>query len=214
MRCHRHSRALPLYLYGELTDDERRRFENHLETCAQCRQELETFQGILDSAQKQAVPTPSERVFNEIRSAAHNAITDAARRVPVPMWDHRWDGLRPRLVAAAACTLLIAALALLTSVIRREPTQLAPEPRVIIAEPPTPSPVLEDALTQPLPTSDQADTLMAEMYSPTPLEDMLAELEANTFYLHEQMALETAPAFDRQVRSLEHDVVRLASELE
>jgi len=214
LKCRRYSKWLILYLYGDVTDDERRRFEKHLETCAPCRQELEAFQAIIDNAQEQAVPNPSEQVLNEIRSAAHNATTGSGQRVPGRLWEYQWYGVRARLAAAAACIVLVAGVVLLARVVGREPGQVVPEPPVIVSEAPAPSRIPEDQSTQPPLASEQSNTLMVEVPSATLLEDALAELEANTWYLHEQMALETAPVLDRRVRSLEHDVVRLASELE
>jgi anti-sigma factor RsiW len=214
LTCHRYNKGLILYLYGEVTDDERRRIERHLGTCAQCKHDLEALRAVMERAAQPAVPEPSPKVLNEIRTAAADAITSTGDQVPVRLRDYRWYGMRPRLVAAASFALVIAAVVFLAGVIGREPGQITSDPPVVVAKPPVPARAHENQPIPPLLARDQSNTLMAEMYSPTPLEDILAELEANAFYLHEQMALETAPVLDRRMRSLEHDVVRLAVELE
>ena len=214
MSCHRYRKALVLYLHGELADDERYRFEQHLETCSACRQELEAFQAVIERATRKTAPVPADHVVNEIRHAARVAVIDAGQQAPGTVWRYRWYGLRPGVIAAACLTVLTAVVILVVAVTGRGRTRPVPEPPVIVAEPVAPSWVDQEELMKSLLPSDQPDIFMTEMRAPAGLEARLADLEANTFYIHEQMALETAPLFDRQVRSVEHAVVRLAVELE
>ncbi len=210
MRCHQYKNGLILYLYGEITDDDRHRLERHIETCALCRQEIEAFRPVIERSAPQTPLTPSERVLKEIRTAAARAVTkDTGTRAARCLWDYRWDGVRPRLIAAAACAFLVVGVTLLAHVIVREPGQSAQEPPAIATEHPAGLWVTEGEPIRYLPAS-----LLAEMSTPTGLEEVLAGLEADTFYIEEQMAFDTAPLLDRQVRSLEHAVVRLAFELE
>jgi anti-sigma factor RsiW len=52
---------IPRYLDDDLSEDERRMFDAHLASCAECRSSLETFKALEDSLVELAVAVPSWR---------------------------------------------------------------------------------------------------------------------------------------------------------
>jgi hypothetical protein len=210
MKCRGYRKLIVLYLYRELADEKRRRLEEHLDRCAACRREVEAFRAVIDRAGQREPAVPSNRAIEGIRHAALVGVGDAGRRAS---WGGRWYGARAGVVAAVCSVILIAAVVTLTARVGQEPAP-ASEPPVIVAEPPELSPNLDgeqmgegDPLSQP-------DRLMQPLTVPTGIETRLATLEADTFYIGRELALETAPALDRRMQSLEDGVVTLALEWE
>ena len=54
---------LPLYLYNEMTDTERKEFETHLHECAECKKTIELFSQVRNSIRITSAPTST---INEI----------------------------------------------------------------------------------------------------------------------------------------------------
>jgi anti-sigma factor RsiW len=101
------------YLLGALTDAERSAFERHLETCAECRHELERLRPaaeLLPRSVDQVEPPPSlKRSLMDVveREAAAAGTAEPARR---PFMERLLDRLRPVRPLVAAGALAAAAL--------------------------------------------------------------------------------------------------------
>lgn len=211
MKCRGYKKLIVLYLYGELAGERRRRLEGHLDRCAACKKELEAFRTVIDRAARNEPAAPSTRAIEEIRHAAQIAVGDAGQRAS---WGGRWYGARAGVAAVVCSVVVVAAVATLVIRVGRGPAGPEYEPPVILAEPPELSPNLDgeqmgegDPLSQP-------DRLMQTVAVPTGIETTLATLEADTFYIGRELALEAAPALDRRMQSLQDSVVTLALEWE
>jgi len=207
MRCYDCRKLIVLHLYGELEDEKRRRLEQHLGRCAACRRELEAFRTVRNRAAQKKPAGPSTRAIDEIRHAARVSIEDAG-------WGRRFYGARAGVLAVAASVLMIAAVATLVIRMGRGPTGPESQPPVILAEPPELSPNPDEGQIGAGDLPRQPDSLMQPVIVPAGLETRLANLEADTFYMGRELALETAPALDRRFQSLEDGVVRLGLEWE
>jgi hypothetical protein len=214
MRCYSYKKLIVLYLYRELAKDKQRRLEQHLDRCAACRKELEAFRAVIDRAALEEPPVPSNRTIEGIRRAARISIEGAGRGVPRVLWGRSWYGARAGVLAAVASVLLIAAVATLVARVGRGPTGPESEPPAILAEPPELSPNPDEGQMGAGDLPRQPDSLMQPVIVPVGLETRLANLEADTFYMGRELALETAPALDRRFQSLADGVVTLGLEWE
>lgn len=88
-----------LYLYDELADQERLRFEAHLKNCSHCQQRLKQAQEVIKQL-KPADLTPSDRSVELIKAEI------ARRSRPLPVWPRlaRWTGVA---VAASVCLVIL-----------------------------------------------------------------------------------------------------------
>ena len=213
MRCYNYKKLIVLHLYGELADESRRRLEQHLDRCAACTKELEAFRAVVDRAALEEPEVPSNRTLEEIRHAARLSIEDAGRRVPRVVWGGSWYGARAGVLAAVASVLLIAAVATLVIRVRHSPSATS-EPPVIVARPPAPLQMVEEAPLDVGELPRQPDRFIQPSTVSTGIETRLVNLEADTFYMGRELALEMAPALDRRFQSLEDGVVTLSLELE
>lgn len=109
LRCHRASRLIIPYLYGELDEKQRTRLEHHLDGCPRCAAEMatrkETLQ-LIDKAHREVVyPEQFEQTFPAMVRARIEM--DSRERLGAhPLW-----ALSPiRQVAVAFCTLLLGVL--------------------------------------------------------------------------------------------------------
>ena len=203
-----------LHLYGELPDDKQRRLDKHIDRCAACREELEAFRAVIDRAAVEKPPVPSNRAVEGIRHAARVSIENAQSRVPRVLWGGRWYGARAAVVAAVCSLVLVAAVAVLVTRVGRGPYRPTSERPVIAAKPPAYLRTTSEARpgAEGLPREPEIITPAASV--PLGLETRLANLEADTFYMGRELALETAPPLDRRFRSLEDGIVTLCLELE
>lgn len=103
MTTHRRSwRLLPWYANGTLTGDERREVRDHLEECADCREELQRCRalGELYESAASAAPAPHpariERLWDRIRSVDRSEEPSGRRTLP---W--RWIALTEAAVIVA-----------------------------------------------------------------------------------------------------------------
>jgi anti-sigma factor RsiW len=95
MNCNKNKRLLSRYLDHELDQGRRRQVEEHLESCARCRQELAELGATTSRLRELSAPGPSP--FLATRVMAEVRLTGRHRR---PAW--------ARLVTTAAAVLLVA----------------------------------------------------------------------------------------------------------
>lgn len=104
-----------LYAVDALPEDERRAFEAHARTCADCARELRSFGATvagLSLAVAQVDPPPPlrERVLGSHRSARPGSNAAAVVPRPAARWDGGWYSRAALLVAAIGLTLYAATL--------------------------------------------------------------------------------------------------------
>ncbi len=211
MRCHDCRKLIVLHLYGELEDEKRRRLEQHLDQCAACKKELGAFRTVRDRAAQKEFAVPSTRAVDEIRHAAQIAIGDAGQR---SSWGGRLYFARAGVLALAASVLVVATVAILVISVGRGPAGRESEPPIMTAQPPVYLRTTDEEVPGAEILPRQPDILMPTASGPLGLETRLANLEADTFYIGRELALEIAPALDRRFQSLEDGVVTLALEWE
>jgi anti-sigma factor RsiW len=119
-RC-QHADTVAAYLLGALPQDEAARFETHLDSCPQCREDLATLQPVVDALPAAAPPVqpPLElrgRLMDTVRSEAEllqAAGPSADKPAPLPKTrpplSERLFGRRPLLAGAMALVLALAA---------------------------------------------------------------------------------------------------------
>jgi len=107
-QCSDKKEMLWLDVYGELTQEERLKWEKHLETCRNCSLERENLLELLKKV-KEVMPAVS--LSHEDAGALKNAITGKIRENP----DHKWLNkpflggyIKPIHALAACCLLLVA----------------------------------------------------------------------------------------------------------
>jgi len=214
LRCRRYNKLIVLYLHDELADEARRQLERHLDRCVTCRETFEAFRAVIERAGDRDVPAPTARTIESIRRAAEVGVTDSGRRAAGALWGNRWYGARVGIAAVVSCIVLLAAVAFKVYVVGRPSSPPPYEPPVYVAEPPVPPQTDERLPLHAVVFSEGRDGLVGPMRAPSDLEARLASLEANTFYMDQQMAREMMPVFDRRVHGLENAVFKLALDLE
>ena len=105
---------LVAYLYDDLANGERTRFESHLRTCVECRDELKALRGVRADLAAWAPPEP-DFGFRVVRGGRDLAERDAVRPPVAPLnsWRAWWT---PAAGLAAAAVLVLAAAASLAHV--------------------------------------------------------------------------------------------------
>ena len=85
MKCEEVKRALPLFLYGELSFEEEERLETHVDECGECRAELAREKALFKSLDAAEV-TPSQGLLDECRAELRRRLvhTEPER---VSFWD-------------------------------------------------------------------------------------------------------------------------------
>jgi hypothetical protein len=212
LRCHRYDRLIVLYLHDELADEARRELERHLDLCVTCRERFEAFRAVIERAGDRDVPAPTARTIESIRQAAEVGVTDSGRRAAGALWGNRWYGARVGIAAAVSCIVLLAAVAF--KIVGRPSSPPPYEPPVQIAERPVPPRTDEDLPLRAVVFPEERDGLVEPVRAPSDLEARLASLEADTFYIDQEIAREMMPVFDRRVYGLENAVFTLALDLE
>ena len=74
MVCDDHKDQLMGYLDNELSDDQRRRFEEHLGGCPDCAAELEEFKKIKAITDEVSLAEPEDRIWQDYWSGIYNRI--------------------------------------------------------------------------------------------------------------------------------------------
>jgi len=214
LKCLRYDRLIVLYLHDELADEARRRLERHLDLCAECRERFEAFRVVIERAGDRDVPVPDARTIESIRQAAEVGVTDSARRAAGALWGRKWYGASVGIAAAVSCVVILAAVAVKVYVVGRHPSSPPYVPPMHMVERQVPPRTDENLPLHAVVFPEGRDGLVEPMRAPSDLEARLANLEANAFYIDQQMAREMMPVFDRRVHGLENAVVTLALDLE
>ncbi|MFC1492407.1 anti-sigma factor family protein [candidate division KSB1 bacterium] len=89
MKCNIPIEQLMDYFYGELENEELRDFENHLKTCADCKEELEKLELPSKALHKWEIP---ESRMNVVFMAEKESLTDRIRQL-LPSFD--WLKVKP-----------------------------------------------------------------------------------------------------------------------
>lgn len=214
MSCRRYEKMLVLHLHAELPEMARQQVEGHLGQCSACRERLEEYQEIIQHAAQHELPAPSAGTVEMIRQAVRIGVTDSGRRAIGADRMPRWSGARVGVVAAVSSVVLLAAVALTVRVVLRTPSPPPYEPPTYVDGPRIAPQVDEEFLAGPFVLRDEHEEFTEPVRESSDLEDRLANLEANTFFIDQQMAREMMPVFDRRMRGLEDAVGVLALELE
>ena len=74
MVCDDHKDQLMGYLDNELSDEQRRRFEEHLAGCTDCADELEEFKKLKAITDEVSLAEPEEKVWQDYWSGVYNRI--------------------------------------------------------------------------------------------------------------------------------------------
>lgn len=115
MNCRYFTENLPEYISGEMSADERSAMKEHAAECAECRQELERTQALLDALTPQCVITPpagfEERILAAAREARNTAAGNGAESAPVAVLPNPrrrvWRIMTATLSAAAMIAVVI-----------------------------------------------------------------------------------------------------------
>ena len=154
-------------LHGDITDEERRRLDAHLDRCAACRGTLAAF-------------AEQRRIMAGLRHVPPPRDLGARVRAGIerdgPARRHWWQR-PPAIFAGVGGGLALVAGALLALVVLGEPTdepevgQTSPTPSIAVATPSTPDPTLEPLETPaatPIPTLPPASFAPGESVEPVP----------------------------------------------
>lgn len=102
---------LPLYLEQALDDAGKKRVEQHLEECTDCREEL----GLLRAMAAETVPDPGEEFWSRMPAQVYRQVREQAANEGRRRHFWSWQGLfPPRWAWASAAVLVIAAAAWFT----------------------------------------------------------------------------------------------------
>lgn len=71
---------LPQYVFGDLPEHQATRLEEHLQTCAECRAELEQLRKFNAVVSRSPLPEPAEEILREARSQFRSALQTERRR--------------------------------------------------------------------------------------------------------------------------------------
>jgi predicted anti-sigma-YlaC factor YlaD len=74
MTCHNWKDMMMGYLDNELDDEQRRRFEEHLQGCHECAGELKEFQKLKEITDEVTLVEPEDKIWQEYWSSIYNRI--------------------------------------------------------------------------------------------------------------------------------------------
>jgi len=81
MPTHRsYQRNIPLLLYGDLSDEEHRELERHIEQCPDCRAELESTRALHALLGRVPAPAPTEQLLRDARLRFNASVSGSIRR--------------------------------------------------------------------------------------------------------------------------------------
>ncbi len=74
MTCHNYKDLMMGYLDNELTDEQRRQFEEHLDGCSECTDELEEFRKLKAITDEVTLVEPEDRIWQDYWGGVYNRI--------------------------------------------------------------------------------------------------------------------------------------------
>ncbi len=74
MTCHNYKDLMMGYLDNELTDEQRRQFEEHLSGCSECTDELEEFRKLKAITDEVTLVEPEDRIWQDYWNGIYNRI--------------------------------------------------------------------------------------------------------------------------------------------
>jgi predicted anti-sigma-YlaC factor YlaD len=74
MTCHDYKDLLMGYLDNELSNEQRRQFEEHLSGCSECKEELKNFQKLKAITDEVTLVEPEDRIWQDYWSGIYNRI--------------------------------------------------------------------------------------------------------------------------------------------
>jgi hypothetical protein len=109
MRCSKAHKLIGDYLEGRIASRENERLEEHLRVCADCRELLRDFQGIIEGAKKLPEVSPEGKTWPKILSRVREAGVESAARGKAEVKDRRSPlfPVRARLAWATALVLVV-----------------------------------------------------------------------------------------------------------
>src|SRR2546422_439535 len=96
MNCDDVTKSIPLYFYGELAPDVEERVEDHLDSCDQCRGELEKQKAMAAAIDRHALTPPSDLLAecrHDLARAIYREESPAARRLTSDPWGPLRDAI-------------------------------------------------------------------------------------------------------------------------
>lgn len=74
MTCHDYKDLMMGYLDNELSDEQKRQFEEHLAGCSECKAELEEFRKLKSITDEVTLVEPEDRIWQDYWSGIYNRI--------------------------------------------------------------------------------------------------------------------------------------------
>ncbi len=74
MTCHDYKDLMMGYLDNELSDEQRRQFEEHLAGCSECKDELEEFRKLKAITDEVTLVEPEDKIWQDYWSGVYNRI--------------------------------------------------------------------------------------------------------------------------------------------
>ena len=74
MTCHDYKDLLMGYLDNELSNEQKRQFEEHLSGCSECKEELKEFQKLKAITDEVTLVEPEDRIWQDYWSGVYNRI--------------------------------------------------------------------------------------------------------------------------------------------
>lgn len=105
MNCKELEEALPLYLYGELTEDERAALDAHLGACGRCRAALQETRRLHETLNQRQPAEPSPELLVECRQALEEALDHES--IGWKRLFQAWRSAFPAFSAASILTALV-----------------------------------------------------------------------------------------------------------
>jgi plasmid stability protein len=110
MTCESVKKNAALFLYGELTIEEEQAFQDHVETCADCRQEFEAEKRVQTALSRNEVPVDPALLVRSRRELALRLENASMRRPGFGAWLRRLSDLPIAALAKPAAALALVAL--------------------------------------------------------------------------------------------------------
>ncbi len=78
MTCHDYKDLMMGYLDNELSDEQKRQFEEHLAGCSECKDELEEFRKLKAITDEVTLVEPEDRIWQDYWDGIYNRIERSA----------------------------------------------------------------------------------------------------------------------------------------